>query len=402
MKLILFGSGHFGRDAYSYFGDQNIVCFCDNSVPGGEERELFGKKIISFDQFLKIHRDYITIVCMGFHFCVEVCKQLDDAGAGDYLVYDMLKESGEPSKEWIQQFGDKDSLEKLYKRSYRYLARKTGGQLSYLKRHADITTLKPATGQLRQRQMKLLDEADLFFDRLKELDIKPFLNFGNLIGAVRSGGFIPWDDDLDFGLIRTDYERLLEYASKHFVVMTWCGEYWKDSSGNRIEDEKVHLLYPEQYIFNLRPEFLQIGKCTDDGQEYVMDLWVYDFYKNEYDIKNFMTWADEVNEEAARITCRRERAEFIRKKQKDNPMISESATDYIFPGVDNCGGCPGLTEVSEWISADAIFPLQKVKYEDREFWAPRHMEELLKYEYKNFMEFPDDLGIVAHGGKEAE
>lgn len=61
------------------------------------------------------------------------------------------------------------------------------------------------TLRLRAAQLELLAELDRVC-RAHRLNY--FAMYGTLLGAVRHQGFIPWDDDLDVGLLRSDFDRL--------------------------------------------------------------------------------------------------------------------------------------------------------------------------------------------------
>lgn len=63
--------------------------------------------------------------------------------------------------------------------------------------------------KLQLLELEMLKEIDTV---CKQLGIQYFLDSGTALGAARHQGFIPWDDDVDLGMMRDDYERFLVEA----------------------------------------------------------------------------------------------------------------------------------------------------------------------------------------------
>lgn len=68
----------------------------------------------------------------------------------------------------------------------------------------------PEGSLLRQHQLRMLDMLKYIDAVCRKNNIKYWLCSGTLIGAVRHGGFIPWDDDVDIEMLKEDYKKLVK------------------------------------------------------------------------------------------------------------------------------------------------------------------------------------------------
>lgn len=65
---------------------------------------------------------------------------------------------------------------------------------------------------MNELQKVELDILQQFIDACEKLNVQYFLVCGSALGAKRHGGFIPWDDDMDVGMYREDYNKFMEQA----------------------------------------------------------------------------------------------------------------------------------------------------------------------------------------------
>ncbi len=89
--------------------------------------------------------------------------------------------------------------------------------------------VKFTPASLRELQLAQLDMLRFFKEFCEKNDITFYFIGGGLIGALRNGGFIPWDDDIDVLLPRSDYERLIrlwqaQYPDGRFRLLVTDGK----------------------------------------------------------------------------------------------------------------------------------------------------------------------------------
>lgn len=66
----------------------------------------------------------------------------------------------------------------------------------------------PDGSTMRRHQMRMLDMLKYVDKLCSEHGIKYWLSSGTCLGAIRHGGFIPWDDDVDIEMLAADYDKL--------------------------------------------------------------------------------------------------------------------------------------------------------------------------------------------------
>lgn len=88
--------------------------------------------------------------------------------------------------------------------------------------------------RIKQLEMDIMREIDRI---CKQHNIRYFLVGGSLLGAVRHQGYIPWDDDLDIGMLREDFEKFREICPRELGERFAYQSYREEKDSHYIFDK---------------------------------------------------------------------------------------------------------------------------------------------------------------------
>lgn len=242
----------------------------------------------------------------------------------------------------------------------------------------------------------------------RQENLKYYLAYGTLIGAIRHKGFIPWDDDIDIMMPRSDYECLVNYFISHKDMLA-----------------PLEIINPQ---VNKKCPFT-ISRISDSRYKLVVDNeddYGLGLFVDIYPLDGAGDTVDEYRK-LKRMSCIYASLCFLSTRQKIKRENTKSKLKYMakFPAflVSKLIGkerlMKKLYKIAEkytydnslyigcviWASDDGlrgIFPKKwfdetvDVEFEGRYFKAPKEYDKVLRHGYGNYMELPAEKDRIAH------
>lgn len=246
---------------------------------------------------------------------------------------------------------------------------------------------------LREMQLKMLDILIELREFLDRNNIDYWLDSGTLLGAVRHGGFIPWDDDIDICVHEADMPRLVEAARRelppHLFIQT------------PETDPDVRLP-----ICKVRDITTLVVEGGDDfTRDYAKGLYV-----DIFPMKAWPSFGPKFSKKVARGYCRANAILHLQHRYS-----ARSFAEFFYFGAKRAV-CSFLWKVGglfkskgEYYSntlecsgngnrhlTRTIFPLTEIEFEGEKFKAPANEDQYLRDLFGDYMKLPPEDQRAGH------
>jgi lipopolysaccharide cholinephosphotransferase len=257
--------------------------------------------------------------------------------------------------------------------------------------------------ELRKAQLRMLEMLKEFDRICKKHNIEYVISGGTCLGAVRHGGFIPWDDDLDIDISYSHYKKLNKVLAKELSEQYFLQTPKTDKGYyqvfSRIVDKNSRIYYPEDTMFlrdnlNYQGVFLDIfplGNIFSYRFKKIIDSRYMAFFRSKRGIK------------------RKKHNNFFKKViiisiwplLKLTISLLNQLVSLRIPLLRNRNKYSHIfgTNITPRLNEKHIFPAKTIVFENHEFLGPAEPEKYLTDLYGDYMKIPTKEKRLIHSVK---
>jgi lipopolysaccharide cholinephosphotransferase len=240
----------------------------------------------------------------------------------------------------------------------------------------------------------LLEELSAFHDFCERNNLRYYLSGGTLLGAIRHGGFIPWDDDIDLIMPRPDYDRLID-ISKNGINDAYSVQSFHT-------DKKY--IYPFAKLCDIRTNLIETRHRHSEGSGIFIDIFPMDgISSNDQDFNRQLRGISRLRRlgkyagtsvytsKNVLLTIPRLLVILVCKcvgSYRINRAIENMAAGRDFNAETNAAVVVWGYKRKEKIRREVFLPRIKVSFEGKEFWTTGGYHEYLSNLYGDYMKLP--------------
>ena len=247
--------------------------------------------------------------------------------------------------------------------------------------------------KIHDLDIELLNLTDII---CKKYGFDYWIDYGNLLGAHRHNGFIPWDDDVDVSMIRKDYNEFLD------VLTDLISNFEHLQLSIAKLNKPTEIMGFSQLTYN-RKDIKMLGGIDYFPMDYIScpidDIEnVFKQQKDKFHIDLIKSTGEKNIEKSKNDIIKFLPGQVDVRKYVENSFdtlnITYEKSDYIIPGIEGVLG--GYVYPFILFKYDDIFPLKKINFENNEYPCMNNFIDFLKTVYgEDFMKIP--LKIHEHG-----
>lgn len=273
----------------------------------------------------------------------------------------------------------------------------------------DLDASTQEVKRLQKATLLILEAIDTV---CRKNNIRYFICGGTLLGYVRHGGFIPWDDDIDIGMLRSDYEKFLQCAGDQLGEAFFLQTRESDPlipylfSKVRMNDTEYITKYNEKRDFHkgICIDVFPFDAIPNNREELqVHKVEVNEAAKQHHWVANHqLPYIEQVPEASSsfrtkfsRFVCNRQRKKYWNKSLVE----TQRAYDAVVKKYNNdktCNYVASFTPTYTMVRLDDLLPFRDVDFEGLIVMVPQHPEVFLQMQYGDYKALPMPHARIGH------